>query len=296
MGDSGRRWVEGWASPSAVAKSYERAVLRADRAARPLTSRARVELVASDPVTRAIVLVGGFGTRLRPLTNSTPKQMLPIVNRPMIEHVLEHLAAHGVTEAILSLGFRPDAFQEAYPGSRHGPVRLAYAVEPEPLDTAGAIRYAARCAGSTSGSIVCNGDVLTDLDITDLLERHEAAGATATIALHRVADPSAFGVVAPTATDVSSRIRREAGGRHRAPRTRSTPAPTCWNRRRSNAFPRIARFRSSARRFPGWSTTACCMRGPGHLLDRHRHPGDLSAGAARPVRRTPRRPGRRGAP
>ena len=121
--------------------------------------------------------------------------MLPIVNRPMIEHVLEHLAAHGVTEAILSLGYRPDAFQEAYPGSRHGPVRLAYAVEPEPLDTAGAIRYAARFAEVDERVIVCNGDVLTDLDITDLLADHDAAGATATIALHRVADPSAFGVV-----------------------------------------------------------------------------------------------------
>ncbi|HET8929811.1 MAG TPA: NDP-sugar synthase [Acidimicrobiales bacterium] len=151
-------------------------------------------------MTRAIVLVGGFGTRLRPLTNSTPKQMLPIVNRPMIEHVLEHLEAHGITEAVLSLGFRPDAFREAYPGSRHGGVDLAYAIEPEPLDTAGAIRFAARHAGIDEPVVVCNGDVITDLDVSDLIARHEAAGAAATIALHRVADPSAFGVV-PTDPD-----------------------------------------------------------------------------------------------
>lgn len=151
-------------------------------------------------MTRAIVLVGGFGTRLRPLTNTVPKQMLPIVNRPMIEHVLDHLAAHGISEAVLSLGYRPDAFQEAYPGARHGSVALDYAVEPEPLDTAGAIRFAARHAGIDDTFVVCNGDVLTDLDVTDLIARHTAAGAEATIALHRVADPSAFGVV-PTDAD-----------------------------------------------------------------------------------------------
>lgn len=123
--------------------------------------------------------------------------MLPIVNRPMIERVLEHLGAHGIDEVVLSLGYRPDAFLEAYPGSCHGSVRLRYAVEPEPLDTAGAIRFAAAEAGVDGERVVvCNGDVLTDLDITDLIARHEAAGAAATIALHRVEDPSAFGVVA----------------------------------------------------------------------------------------------------
>ena len=149
---------------------------------------------------RAIVLVGGFGTRLRPLTDTTPKQMLPIVNRPMIEHVLEHLAAHGIVEAVLSLGYRPDVFADAYPDGICGSVKLSYAIEPEPLDTAGAIRFAARHAGIDERCVVLNGDVLTDLDITELIARHEAAGATASIALHRVADPSAFGVV-PTEAD-----------------------------------------------------------------------------------------------
>ena len=92
---------------------------------------------------KAVVLVGGDGTRLRPLTLSTPKQMLPIVGVPMIERVLGHLAAHGVDEAVLSLGYLPDAFLAAYPDGRVAGVRLSYAVEPEPLDTAGAVRFAA---------------------------------------------------------------------------------------------------------------------------------------------------------
>lgn len=92
---------------------------------------------------RAVVLVGGEGTRLRPLTLTTPKQMLPVGRRPMIERVLDHLAGHGVDEAVLSLGYRPDAFLQAYPDGRCAGVRLLYAVEPEPLDTAGAIRFAA---------------------------------------------------------------------------------------------------------------------------------------------------------
>ena len=97
---------------------------------------------------RAVVLVGGFGTRLRPLTSTTPKQMLPVVDRPMIERVVGHLADHGVDEVVLSLGYRPDAFRRRLPRRRAAPAsRLHYAVEPEPLDTAGAIRFAALDAG-----------------------------------------------------------------------------------------------------------------------------------------------------
>lgn len=149
---------------------------------------------------RAVVLVGGFGTRLRPLTCSRPKQMLPIVNRPMIEHVVGHLAAHGVDDVVLSLGFLPDAFRRAYPDARCAGATLHYAVEPEPLDTAGAIRFAARDAGIDGRFLVVNGDVLTDLDITRFVEFHDRAGAEATISLHKVSDPSRYGVV-PTDTD-----------------------------------------------------------------------------------------------
>jgi mannose-1-phosphate guanylyltransferase len=149
---------------------------------------------------RAVVLVGGFGTRLRPLTLTTPKQMLPVVDRPMIEWVLAALARHGVDDAVLSLGYKPDAFAAAYPDGVCAGVRLHYAVEPEPLDTAGAVRFAALDAGIDERFVVVNGDVLTDVDLSALVAAHAASGAEGTIALHRVEDPSAFGVV-PTEAD-----------------------------------------------------------------------------------------------
>jgi mannose-1-phosphate guanylyltransferase len=149
---------------------------------------------------KAVVLVGGFGTRLRPLTDTTPKQMLPVGGRPMIEGVLEHLAVHGVDEVVLSLGYRPDAFTDAYPGNVCAGVELVYAVEPEPLDTAGAIAFAARHAGIDERFLVVNGDVLTDLDVTALVAFHDKVGAEGTIALTKVDDPSQFGVV-PTDAD-----------------------------------------------------------------------------------------------
>ena len=149
---------------------------------------------------KAVVLVGGEGTRLRPLTLTTPKQMLPVGGRPMIELVLEWLAGHGVDEAVLSLGYRPDAFLEAYPGGESCGVRLHYAVEQSPLDTAGAIRFAALEGGVDDTFVVVNGDVLTDIDVTALVEFHRARSAEATIALTPVEDPSAFGVV-PTEPD-----------------------------------------------------------------------------------------------
>jgi mannose-1-phosphate guanylyltransferase len=144
---------------------------------------------------KAVVLVGGEGTRLRPLTLSTPKQMLPIVGVPMIERVLGQLSSHGVDEAVLSLGYLPDAFMKAYPDGQAAGVRLTYAVEPEPLDTAGAVRFAATFARINETFVVVNGDVLTDLDLTGLVAFHHERGAEGTIALHPVADPSAFGVV-----------------------------------------------------------------------------------------------------
>jgi mannose-1-phosphate guanylyltransferase len=148
----------------------------------------------------AVVLVGGFGTRLRPLTYDIPKPMLPVVHRPMIVRLIERLAEAGVTDAVLALGFKPEPFAEAFPDGVHTladgrVVRLHYAVEPEPLDTAGAIGFAARKAGVDSTFVVANGDVITDLSVADLVAAHRAGGSQATIHLTPVADPSAFGVV-----------------------------------------------------------------------------------------------------
>jgi mannose-1-phosphate guanylyltransferase len=149
---------------------------------------------------RALLLVGGQGTRLRPLTYDMPKQMLPILDRPMISWVLDWLASHGVDEAVLSLGYRPDAFVEAFPDGRHAGVALSYAVESEPLDTAGAIAFAARTVGfDDERLVVVNGDVLTDLDLTALVAFHDAHDAQATIALTPVDEPSRYGVVSTAA-------------------------------------------------------------------------------------------------
>jgi NDP-sugar pyrophosphorylase family protein len=152
---------------------------------------------------KAVVLVGGEGTRLRPLTLSVPKQMLPIVEQPMIERVLGQLRRHGVDDAVLSLGYLPDAFLEAYPDGVAAGVRISYAVEPEPLDTAGAIRFAALSAHVDATFVVVNGDVLTDMDLGALVAFHRAHGAEGTISLHAVEDPSAFGVVP---TDSQGRV------------------------------------------------------------------------------------------
>ncbi len=144
---------------------------------------------------KAIVLVGGFGTRLRPLTLHAPKQMLPVGGVTMLERVVAKLGSHGVDEVVLSLGYQPDAFTSEFPDGVCAGVRLVYAVEPEPLDTAGAIAFAARAAGLDERVIAVNGDVLTDLDVGELWRRHEQFGGEATIALTPVEDPSRFGVV-----------------------------------------------------------------------------------------------------
>ena len=145
---------------------------------------------------RAVVLVGGFGTRLRPLTNHSPKPMLPVGHRPMIELLVDRLARGGVTDVVLALGFKPEPFMEAFPDGKCGDVNLTYAVEPEPLDTGGAIRFAAESAGINDTFVVANGDVLTDLSVADLVAAHRSRNAEATLHLIGVDEPSAFGVVA----------------------------------------------------------------------------------------------------
>ncbi len=168
---------------------------------------------------KAVVLVGGFGTRLRPLTLSTPKQMLPVVDRSMLEHVVGTLASHGVDEVVLSLGYKEDVFRDAYPDAVCAGVNLRYAVEPEPLDTAGAVRFAAMAAGINETFIVVNGDVFTDLDVGEVWRRHHEVGAEGTIALTPVDDPSRYGVVP---TDADGRV---LGFVEKPPRDE---APTNW--------------------------------------------------------------------
>jgi mannose-1-phosphate guanylyltransferase len=147
---------------------------------------------------QAIVLVGGEGTRLRPLTENVPKPALTLVDRPFLAYMIEWLAGHGVTEVVLACGFLPDVLRAALSGEEErAGVRIRYVVEPEPLGTAGAIRFAADALGDELDDrfLALNGDVLTDLDLSALLRAHEGWNAAATIGLHPVEDSSAFGLV-----------------------------------------------------------------------------------------------------
>ena len=147
---------------------------------------------------QAIVLVGGEGTRLRPLTNSTPKPALTLVDRPFLAYMIEWLARHGVTEVVLACGFLPDVLEAALAGEEErAGVRIRYVAEPEPLGTAGAIRFAADELGDELEDrfLALNGDVLTDLDLSVLLSAHGEREAAATIGLYPVDDSAAFGLV-----------------------------------------------------------------------------------------------------
>ena len=153
----------------------------------------------------AVVLVGGFGTRLRPLTYSIPKPLLPVAHTSMLERLMNSLALGGVTHAVLALGFKPEPFMAAFPNDMCGSVQLSYAVEDTPLDTAGAIGFAARTAGISETFVVANGDVLTDLDIASLISFHRQHGAEGTISLTPVSDPSQYGIVE---IDAHGRVER----------------------------------------------------------------------------------------
>jgi mannose-1-phosphate guanylyltransferase len=142
---------------------------------------------------QALILAGGVGTRLRPLTARTPKPVVTLVDRPFIAFMLEWLHGHGVDVVILSCGFLAASVREVLgDGSDYG-VTLHYVDEPEPLGTGGALKYAEELLGDRF--VVCNGDVLTDLDLSAQIAQHEATGAVATLALARVEDPSAYGLV-----------------------------------------------------------------------------------------------------
>ena len=139
-----------------------------------------------------MILVGGQGTRLRPLTDRTRKDMLPLVDRPLLSYTFEHLARHGVERAIVSCGYLPDQIGSAF-GSDHNGLALEYAVETQPLGTGGAIAFAGR---ELEGSFFAlNGDSLREADLSALVEFHRATGAKASILLTPVADPSRYGLV-----------------------------------------------------------------------------------------------------
>ncbi|MDH3492506.1 MAG: NDP-sugar synthase [Acidobacteriota bacterium] len=142
---------------------------------------------------KALILAGGKGTRLRPLTVYTPKPIVPVVNRPFLLYQVEILRRAGVKDIVLSLNYQPNKIQhELGDGSEYG-VKLQYVTEPQPMGTAGAYRYASD--DSDEATIVLNGDILTDLVVKTLIDDHMNSKADATICLKAVEDPAAFGSV-----------------------------------------------------------------------------------------------------
>jgi mannose-1-phosphate guanylyltransferase len=143
---------------------------------------------------KALILAGGFGTRLLPLTATRPKHLLPIANRAHIAHVFDLLGRHGIDEIVLLTSYLSSAFTPAVDEARSGGLRVEVVHEREPLDSAGALKNAeAIVRGETF--LALNGDILTDVDLRRLIEFHRSRRALATISLAPVADPSVFGVV-----------------------------------------------------------------------------------------------------
>jgi mannose-1-phosphate guanylyltransferase len=152
---------------------------------------------------KAVILAGGEGTRLRPLTLTTPKPVVPIVDRPFLRHQLDLLARAGIEDIIFSLAYRPERIQAVFGDGRALGKRIHYAVEETPLGTGGAVRNAFEHLDGTT--VVFNGDVLTDVDLPALIRMHRASGAVATLVLAPVDNPTVYGVVE---TDDTGRVRR----------------------------------------------------------------------------------------
>ena len=152
---------------------------------------------------KAVILVGGEGTRLRPLTCNTPKSMVPIANRPFLEHMINYLKGHGIDDIILALCYLPGQIQSYFGDGGNFGVRLTYEVEGSPLGTAGAVKNVAQHLNQTF--LVFNGDIFTDLDLSAMMRLHRQRGAKVTIALTPVEDPTIYGVVE---SDAEGRLLR----------------------------------------------------------------------------------------
>jgi mannose-1-phosphate guanylyltransferase len=234
---------------------------------------------------RAIVLVGGEATRMRPLSWMTPKQLMPVLHRPLIEHLLLRLAEYEVREVTLAMMRRNEAIREVLAdGSRLG-LRLQYAYEEEPLGSGGAIARTA--AGWDEPFFVLNGDIITDLDVEAMVAAHRERGAELSISLHEVDDPSGFGVVALGEGDRITRFLEK-------PPRESAPSPminagtwlfepslleemdgTRFNRVEDELFPRLA---AEGRGIFGFRSDAYWLDvgSPGALLRANLERGDAT--------------------
>jgi len=153
---------------------------------------------------KAIIIAGGLGTRLRPLTYNTPKPIVPVANRPFVVHQIEHLRRHGINEIILNLHYLSDAIRNILDDGKEWGVKIYYSIEKTPLGTAGAVKNAEEYFDEEP-MLVFNGDILTDINISQVVEYHKKKGARITLTLTRVADPTAYGLIV---TDAQGRVTR----------------------------------------------------------------------------------------
>ncbi len=267
---------------------------------------------------QALILAGGEGTRLRPLTSTVPKPVVPLVDRPLISYMLEWVKRHGVDDVIMSCGFLAAGVRNVLgDGSEFG-VRLRFVEEPEPLGTAGALKYAEPMLDERF--LMLNGDVLTDIDLTAQLAQHELTGAKATLALVAVPDPTNYGLVRleedaavrefvekPSLDAVEERPPSDED----SATTSSARALTCSSARSSSTCRRARTSRSSARsgrcssatastatvRKPTGSTSArpsaTCARPSTSSRATSRRPSRSASETA--ISRSPRKPTSRGA-
>ena len=150
---------------------------------------------------KAIILVGGQGTRLRPLTINTPKSMVPVLNKPFLEHIISHLVSHKISDIILAQGHLAQPINDYFgDGSRFG-ARIIYTTEDKPLGTGGAVKNAESWLGDSF--LVFNGDIFTDLDISSMIAFHKDKKAELTISTTPVEDPTSYGLIE---TDADSKI------------------------------------------------------------------------------------------
>src|SRR6185437_4944712 len=152
---------------------------------------------------RAVVMAGGEGTRLRPLTSNQPKPMVPIVGKPCMEHILELLRTHGFEDVVVTVAFLPQAIRSYFGSGEALGLNIEYSVEENPLGTAGSVRLASDRIDDTC--LIISGDALCDIDLSRIVEFHREKGAAVTIGLKSVDNPLEFGIVV---TDEDGRIER----------------------------------------------------------------------------------------
>ena len=229
---------------------------------------------------QAVILVGGEGTRLRPLTSTVPKPVVPLVDRPFMVYMLEWLRGHGVDDVIMSCGFMATKVRDVLGDGSELGISLRFVEEPEPRGTAGALKFAEEFLDERF--LMLNGDVLTDIDLSAQIAQHERTGATGTLALVPVAGPVELRPRAPARGRRGRGVPREArarrGPRHE-PHLRRRLRPGALGARPHRAGPqRLDRARDLAR---ARRQRPLRLRRRRRLLARHRHARALPAGDLR---------------